>query len=410
MMHCERPLLTEDCPSLTFGGRYADLEALSSGRFEVLRPLLDPRTREDLRNMPGPKNEVALVFGANGFVGSHLVARLSRDPSIQKVIAIIRRSSETEPMQRLEQTIAEYSIDEIDRKKIEVLEGSPTQSHFGLSPRDFDRLASEVDQIFNCASSHDYSLNYLDLRSDWVLSLLRILQFSVVQRRKHLTYLGSLGAHFVDDFSKLSAPDSWWYSGYVRMKRVNAELLRWLVADAEHSVTLCEAPYILGSTSVGLDPGLQYSWWRVVEIAKSIGLLWEGPGMVYVPVDVLADGLACNALSSTPLSHIHIRNPEHYDNKLLAELLDIRLTSWEHFLDEARRSVSPKRVNTLLSAVLPELVSILNAPQPRFPKNMMDLSALDNRQLFTRYLSRIEFRSLRDRDRREVLAMSGARV
>src|SRR5262249_32772476 len=159
---------------------------------------------------------------------------------------------EQSPEQRLAQTLTRYQAAEFDRAKVEVLDADPTRTHLGLSARQYQTLAEEVDLVFSCASSSDYSDSYLDLRDDWVKGLLRLLHLPVQAGRKPLTYLGSIGSSFSQHPADFVRPDSWWYSGYAQMKWVNGQLLRWLARDGAFSVTLCEAPYVLGSTTVGL--------------------------------------------------------------------------------------------------------------------------------------------------------------
>jgi nucleoside-diphosphate-sugar epimerase len=302
--------MNEDCPSLKFGGKLADIAALRHGDRTALCPTLDNTTRNRLSKMLPPGREVALVLGGNGFVGIHLVARLSREPGLRKVLATVRATPGCTPEQRLKQALARYKITDLNLNRVTLVDVDPTKAMFGLSTERYIALTEEVDMVFNCASSSDYTTSYLELRDDWVKSLFRILQFSIEAKRKHVTYMGSISAYFYQNPSDFHRPNSWWYSGYAQMKWVNGELLRWLARDGSLSVTLCEAPYVFGSTKVGLDPGQHYSWWRIIEIARSIGLIWDGAGMNYTPVDILVEVLTINALLDKPLSRLLPRNPE----------------------------------------------------------------------------------------------------
>ncbi|MGY1984090.1 SDR family oxidoreductase [Nocardia gipuzkoensis] len=387
-------VIAEDCPSLRFVGRCADIEALNHGDRSKLRPIVDEATNIRVAAMAPPGREVALVLGGNGFVGAHLVARLTREPGIRKVLAAVRSSAEHTVEQRFDQTVRRYRIGEIDRDKVELVEATPTLARFGLPVERYRKWSEEVDLVFNTASSTDYSASYLALRDDWTKSLLRVLQFSVDAKRKHVTYMGSVGSYFYREPADFQRPDSWWYSGYTQMKWVNGALLRWLACSDTFSVTLCESPYVLGATDVGLDPGRLYSWWRIIEIARSAGLIWDGPGMNYAPVDFLVDVLALNASSKSPLWHILPCNPIPYHNELLAELLDLELVDWDQFMDAVSRKISVRHAHSVLSSNIDQLVRLVNEPGAVLP-NGYDSSWCDNRRLYSLYLRNIDFRDVR---------------
>ena len=112
----DRTPLSADSPSLEFSRKYADIAALSAGDPELLKPTITDETRALVAAMPAPGNEVALVFGANGFVGAHLVARLSLDPAITTVYAGVRTAGDATALERFELTVLQYSIR--DRKSV----------------------------------------------------------------------------------------------------------------------------------------------------------------------------------------------------------------------------------------------------------------------------------------------------
>ncbi|MGN7131824.1 SDR family oxidoreductase [Rhodococcoides corynebacterioides] len=387
--------LTADAPSLLFPRKYADIAALSAGDAMLLRPVLDPATADAVADMPEPRHEVALVFGANGFVGAHLVAELSTRDDVTTVYAGVRGSADVPAADRFEETVARYDITEIDRSKITVIEAVPTRTRFGLDEATFVHLRETVDQVFNSASSTDYDATYLDLRRDWFESLLRVVQFTLESRRKHLTYMGSIGAFLYCNPEDFLRPDSWWYSGYCQMKWINGRLLRWLNADALASVTLCESPYVLGSTTVGKDPGRVYSFWRAIELGNSVGALWDGPGMNYAPVDVLTQVLADNALADSPLAYLVPSNPEPYSNAVLADVLGLDLVPFDEFVRRVNQHIPPARTAALLGSDVNDLIRRSNAPSV-LPAGT-DTSWWDHTALFTKYLAHIEFRDVTGR-------------
>ncbi|CAN5374052.1 hypothetical protein BH09ACT7_BH09ACT7_30840 [soil metagenome] len=384
--------LTAGCPALRFPGKFADIAALNCGQPQLLRPVFDRRATHHPAG--DSDREIALVLGANGFVGAHLVAELSRRPEIRKVYAAVRRTADVAGLTRLRATFNQYRVDDVDLDKIVVTAADLTQTQFGLPDADYAGLLDETDLVFNCAGPTDHTKSYLELRTDWVLSLLRVLQFSIERRPKHLTYLGSVGSRCYRDHDDFHRPDSWWYSGYCQMKWVNGELLRGLFDIDDFHITLCEAPQILGSTTVGLDPRRRYSWWRLIDLAASAGAIWNGPGMSYLPVDVLTDVLVSNATADQPLQYLLPRNPIGYHNDIFADLLGLDMVDWPEFVRLVSSRVSPGYQNTLLSSDVDALIRLVNQPGAALPPGH-DPSWCDTRSLLRMYLQNIGIRASR---------------
>ncbi|MCP3713518.1 SDR family oxidoreductase [Paraburkholderia sp. CNPSo 3274] len=383
--------LTPQCRSLLFPAKMADIAALSSGNRDLLRPQLhpnyQPKTLCDSTNY-----RVALVIGSNGFVGAHLAARLSVDQQVEQVLAMVRGTAEITAEQRFAESLTRYQIKPVFLEKIAILNASPTEPYWGLDPGTYAELAEQVRWVFNCASSTEYDLSYLQIRQDWVMSFLQVLQFCTQGVSKHLSYLGSVSARFYENPRDFIRPDSWWYSGYAQMKWVNGQVMRWIANDQLFPVTLCEPSYILGSTSLGVDPGLHYSWWRLIEICKSIQQIWDGEGLNYNPVDILTDALVVNALAKKPKSYLQPCNPVPYNNSLLAELLGCEIVSWETFKKTAQAKISSRRLGRLLEDDCSEIVHRANCPA--VVPDGYPTAWCDNRALLDFYLQNQSFRDV----------------
>lgn len=347
-----------DFSNFIFKSKFADIVALDTGDFSKLEIKLDEQTQQKINdnrnNLTSGRN--ILVLGGNGFVGVHLINRLLQDERVQRVYTIVRSSNSMSSRERIQTMMSAYalSLERIQNSKLQCLEGTITQERFGLTQTQYTRLSFEVDTVFQCASSTDYSLSYLDLRSNWVLGLLQVVQFCIDGKIKQLTYLGSVIAHLYQDSQDFLRPDSWWFSGYAQMKWVNQKMLASLISNGL-PITVCEAPYILGSTSIGKDPGLHYSFWRLLRTAKNLEIIWDGNGVDFVPVDILTNTLVENAFSLEPLPLIRPCYPTRYSNKILAILLGCQLVSWEKFYTNIC-NIPQKSIRRMICVDAPKLI------------------------------------------------------
>ncbi|MEX3900978.1 SDR family oxidoreductase [Paraburkholderia sp. BR10954] len=172
----------------------ADIVALSSGNPGLLRPQLHPNYQPKPLS-DSTSNRLALVIGSNGFVGAHLTARLSADPQVEHVLAMVRGSPERTAEQRFDEALIRYRIKPAFLEKITILNASPTEPYWGLDRRTYVELAEQVRLVFNCASSTEYDLSYAQIIQDWVMSFLQVLQFCMQGVSKHLS--GILGGTLV---------------------------------------------------------------------------------------------------------------------------------------------------------------------------------------------------------------------
>jgi thioester reductase-like protein len=360
--------------------KYADIVSLDTGDRGYLELVADEAARERIAHA-GARTDWGrdvLVLGGNGFIGAHLVHRLLADPRVKRVRTIVRPRAGLGARDRLLSTWSAYELSPamVDLRKMTVLDGSSCVRNFGLTDEEYADLAQHVDSVFDCAGSGDYSRSYLELRSDWVLGVLGVLQFCLDRSVKQLTYLGSTSAHMYSSREDLARPDSWWGSGYTQVKWVNHGLVS-SAARLGVRATLCEAPHVLGSTTVGRDPGAAYGFWRIIKLSVALRVAWDGEFPVFVPVDVLADAIVKNALSAQPISLLRPLAPWRFRIADLAPLLGCRMVSWKEFLAEVARHAGPDEMR-MLPDDAPEAIEKTNVPAiypsgydlTRFPSSM----------------------------------------
>lgn len=318
-----------------------DLSALVAGDKQLIRLRADaawhpPENRQaDIRN--------ALVIGANGFVGVHLVHELACDPRIARVVCLVRPGDDQTPEERVHRTLQTYGLQLTDQQlnKCEFIGGRYTESRLGLTEDDYAKLADTIDAVYHVAGATDYEPSYEDLREQYVLSLLQLLSLCGTGRPKQLHYLSSTIRRLFQteaDFQRFS----WWYSGYARMKWVNSQILIRARSDIGAEAFIYDAPYIVGSTTRGQDPGLAYSFWRAVIACSLMGQIWDGSSMEFVPVNLLCQAFVANTFRPEPLGVV-TPTIDTLWNRDVADHLQCELIDPVTFFSHARDTVLPKR-------------------------------------------------------------------
>lgn len=335
--------------SPAFATKFTDIAALDAGDGKLLKLRLDDAAlrRIDEAQERTDWGRDVLIFGGNGFVGAHFIHQLLQQPQVRRVTAIVRSRAGMSPLERIRMTWRNYDLDSsIDTSKLQALDGAMYLPQFGLDRATYDDLAASTDSVIQSSGSTDYEPGYLELRSEWVLGLMGVVQFCFQKCAKRINYIGSVISRLYAKPSDFQRPDSWWYSGYAQMKWVNQQILGQL-ASMGYPAQVCEAPYVLGSTTVGKDPGLHYSFWRAVSFGALLQMVWDGYFLDFTAVDLLVNTVLTNAFAKKPLPVIRPTVPYRVHNSDVAPLMGCRVVSWDDFRKEVSKYATAEQMRMM---------------------------------------------------------------
>ncbi len=145
--------------------------------------------------------EVALLTGANGFLGRFLTLELLERlvGERKKLYALVRAPSDAEAFERL---AGAYRTDpELQRRfeelsvggRLEVLAGDLMKPRFGLSEAIYGRLEEEVDVIVHNGALVNHVLDYERLFEPNVLGTLAVMRLALARKMKAIAYVSTVG-------------------------------------------------------------------------------------------------------------------------------------------------------------------------------------------------------------------------
>lgn len=206
------------------------------------------------------KPNSVLLTGATGFLGSHLLSRLSHDQSL-KIYCLVRATSSSEGKKLIEEAMAHYNLNTpIDNRIIPIV-GDLSAPCIGLDQEIYTALAKEIDEIYHNGAFVNHLYNYEMLRAPNVLGTIEILKFASLYKNKPLHYISTLSAmcHFVrkdglvlEDFitHDSEAPPN---DGYSQTKWVSEKLLA-EASNRNFSINIYRPGWIFGNTVTGRFP------------------------------------------------------------------------------------------------------------------------------------------------------------
>jgi thioester reductase-like protein len=358
--------------------RRSDYLALMSGNPSRLRLGFSEDLQQVLSRLPrseGPARKSVLLLGANGFIGMHLLHELLTDERVTQVYALVRRKGSASGLKRITTRMSQFGMSLPHQDKLEVIEGAFTEPDMGLAASEYRRLCTQVDSVINAAGSTNHTYRYSYYRKETLMSLLRLLEYSLTDRLKSLHYIGSVGCEVFRqrrDFFRLG----FFHCGYSRMKWVAKHIVQeaWSRGIPAHVYL---PSFVLGSEHTSYkDPGMNYSFWQMIWYANTLGMMWDckDTPIPIVPGDVLARSVIDNAFSASP------RNVVYPALQVTSQELADRF-GWAHVPFEEFRAAVKKRFSLRLGEV--------KWKQPL--SSMLELSRhmLFTRSLFPRYLPEV---------------------
>ncbi|KAI7865365.1 hypothetical protein BDF14DRAFT_1730514 [Spinellus fusiger] len=186
------------------------------------------------------KDQVVLLTGATGFLGSFLLAKLIREPSVKKIYCLVR-SQGSKALDRIVTSFEKWSLDTelLQSPKVAALPVNLKDKMLGFSKTDYDVMKSEVTVIQHCAWVLDFN-QYIDFyEKECIQGLFNLLEFSYRKRNPiHFHFVSSVSASAgwmqvipespLPKSSKVTMP-----MGYARSKYIAEHLLNYL-AEEKH--------------------------------------------------------------------------------------------------------------------------------------------------------------------------------
>jgi fatty acid CoA ligase FadD9 len=154
------------------------------------------RTSKPASSLPA-RAEVALLTGANGFLGRFLVLELLERTS--KVYAIVRAHDDAAAHERLARSydsdpaLAQRFAELSAAGRLVVLAGDLMKPRFGLAAEVHARLEEEVDLVVHNGALVNHALGYEQLFEPNVLGTVEVLRFALAKRIKAVAYVSTVG-------------------------------------------------------------------------------------------------------------------------------------------------------------------------------------------------------------------------
>lgn len=162
------------------------------------------------------KPQTVVVTGANGFLGRFICLEWLKKIAVTggKVICLIRASDNMSAKLRFDEVFKgvdpalwqDYRL--LADKHLEVLAGDVSESMFGLSAADFDRLARDVDRIVHPAALVNHRLGYEHLFAPNVVGTAEIIRLALSQRLKPIDFISTVAVESLLDNSNGKHEDS----------------------------------------------------------------------------------------------------------------------------------------------------------------------------------------------------------
>ena len=213
---------------------------------------------------PQGNNAIETLFltGASGFLGAHILANLLNRPHT-KVIALVRATSSTDALQRIEENCIAYGIwSKSWLSRLECIAGDLSKPNLGLSPTTWKHLEDSVDVIIHGGARVHWIHTYTEMKSTNVLATLACITLcSTPNRPKHLTFISSTAVldtpshlnHPVLESDDLSGSRKGLSTGYAQTKYVSEYLVREAGARGLRGCVV-RPGYITGDQTTGIGP------------------------------------------------------------------------------------------------------------------------------------------------------------
>ncbi|MFB7874152.1 amino acid adenylation domain-containing protein [Nocardia sp. NPDC056064] len=269
----------------------------------------------------------ALLTGATGFVGIHLLRELL-DSTDARIWCLVRADDIEAGHQRLAATMARFGLDATDlRERVVPLPGDLAAPRLGLSEDDWATLAGQIEVIYHNGARVNHLEPYEVLRPANIGGTVEVLRLAVTTRVKTLHFVSTVNAAvgidhtgIVTEAAAITAAEVP-RNGYMAGKWVAEQLV--LAAARRGLPVAVHRPGLVSGATTNGTVNSDDAFWTLIRSAAHLGVAPEiGEAKVTLaPVDYVARAIVALATARHPAGEVyHLVNREPTP---IAAILDV---------------------------------------------------------------------------------------
>jgi thioester reductase-like protein/acyl carrier protein len=148
------------------------------------------------------KIKTVLITGTTGNFGPYILREIANRPHIEKIYCLIRQTADSSPTERLQNVLKDKTFFSVFQTgKLVCVRGNVTEDKLGMDASTYERLATEVDAVYNLAVRADIQQYYRkarasdrDSRTVNVFGTIRILEFACAKKLKYVFHASTMAA------------------------------------------------------------------------------------------------------------------------------------------------------------------------------------------------------------------------
>ena len=335
------------------------------------------------QNLPQQStNQLQHIFltGATGFLGVHLLHELLEKTSAN-IHCLVRAENVSEARNKLKNKLSFYQLwNEQHSQRIIPIVGNLEKNLLGLSEKEFQDLASQIDVIYHNGASVNLIYPYSVLKPANVLGTQEILRLASQIKIKPVHFVSTTSVFCPENYPEnevlLESDPLDYYQGlvggYPQSKWV-AEKLVMQARERGLPVTIYRAARIIGHSQIGIC-NTEDLFSRIITTCMQLGATpnidWEDN---LTPVDYVSQAIVYLSFQKESLGKaFHLLNPQiismnHLFNlirKLGYQLPQISYDQWYYQLINLMQKSADKKLE-IMSAFFPP-TSQQKIPEPKF--------------------------------------------
>ncbi|MFN6395714.1 MAG: amino acid adenylation domain-containing protein [Aphanizomenon sp.] len=321
-----------------------------------------------------------LLTGATGFLGVHLLHELLEKTSAN-IHCLVQAENVSEARNKLKNKLSFYQLwNEQDSQRIIPIIGNLEKNLLGLSEKEFQDLASQIDMIYHSGASVNLIYPYSVLKPANVLGTQEILRLASQIKIKPVHFVSTTSVFCPENYPEnevlLESDPLDYYQGlvggYPQSKWV-AEKLVMQARERGLPVTIYRAARIIGHSQIGIC-NTEDLFSRIITTCMQLGATpnidWEDN---LTPVDYVSQAIVYLSFQKESLGKaFHLLNPQiismnHLFNlirKLGYQLPQISYDQWYYQLINLMQKSADKKLE-IMSAFFPP-TSQQKIPEPKF--------------------------------------------